>query len=303
MKDFPEYSAEAKDVLELFILDSVWAIFYFEDDLHESVYERLLERLIPNLRKFAVICSGGKTKLIAKAKENESKNRASIIIADKDFDDILGCLVHGITGWYYLDKNCIENYFLDIDALKAICIEESYAELTNNRADRLLNDRDTFLTQLEQQYQQVTRLFLVARKYRVGIETTKMKIAKLLEGAEEEFPIPTNEWCLNYRKELQQECTKMENEWLKEDDQLDLQLQDAFTPVNGAEQITKNITDHLNGKHMFGCLVRYVQSRLGVDLESLETQNLYLRLLMHLELSPLYPLRDKIIADYPQIVK
>jgi hypothetical protein len=37
MKDFPEYSVEARDVLDLFVMDNVATIFYFEDSNYESV--------------------------------------------------------------------------------------------------------------------------------------------------------------------------------------------------------------------------------------------------------------------------
>lgn len=301
MKDFPEYSVEARAVLDLFIMDSVSTIFYFEDDAHESFYERLLEKLIPNLRKFAVICLGGKSQLISKAREPRIKGRISIFIADKDFDDLLGIALD-INGLYYLEKHCLENYFLNIDVLKFICVEKNPTTLTNNKADRLLSDKVSFLSALHSTYEKITRLFLVIRKYGIQrMETTKISINDLLEGAEPEYPVPTDEWCANYRKLLKQNCHEKENDWLDDDAQLDIQLNDAFVPKGGAVAFTNNICDHLNGKHLFRCLVRYVQSRLHVDIESIDTREIYLRILSHLNLTELNSLKNRIVRDYPEI--
>lgn len=300
MKDFPEYSDEARDVLDLFVLDSVTTIFYFEDSEHETVYERLLEKLIPNLSQFAVICLGGKTKVISKAKECRPIGRTSIFIVDKDFDDLLGCM-QTVDSLYYLEKCCMENYFLDVNALKLVCIEEKPIELSNNKADRLLHDKDRFLSQLEERYQQITRLFLVIRKHHIEMETTKMDVSKLLSGADDDFPVPTESWYEHYKKELQQNCTTRANEWLQDDEQLNTQLGSAFIVGDGNTSLS--IANHLNGKHLFRCLVRYVQVRLNCDIEScIDSRTLYLRMLSHLDLHELYLLRDRILGEHPEIV-
>lgn len=302
MKDFPEYSVEARDVLDLFVLDNVSTIFYFEDSEHESVYERVLEKLIPNLRKYAVICLGGKSKVITKAKETRPRDRTSIFIVDRDFDDFLGCM-QTVDSLYYLDRCCMENYFLDTDALKSVCVEEKPAELSSNKADRLLHDKDSFLSQLEKRYQQITRLFIVVRRHRIdNMETTKMDVSKLLDGSDVDFPVPTVTWYESYRKELQKNCVTRATEWLQDDEQLNVQLQNAFVTGNG-ENIS-SIADHLNGKHLFKCLVKYVQVRLGVDIESrIDSRTLYLRMLSHLSLNDLFPLKDRILGEHPEIIR
>ena len=240
--------------------------------------------------------------VIAKAKEPRAQDRVSVFIVDKDFDDLLG-LVENIDGLYYLQKNCLENYFLDIDALKSVCIEEKPNDLTNDKARRLLSDKQIFQDELENRYQQITRLFIIARRYKIQrVVTTKMKIDDLLQGADQNYPVPTVDWCSNFRKELQSNCHERENEWLASDDQLDSQLADAFVPENGAVALTANIIDHLNGKHMFKCLVRYVQFRLNVDIEKIDSQTLYLRLMANLNLHDLQGFKDKIVLENPLIV-
>ena len=116
--DIPEYSEFAKQVLDIFHLDSVDVIFFFEDEGYESVYEKLISRMFPQLRSVAVICLGGKTKCVAKAKETPKSNRKIpyIFILDKDFDDLLNG-VELIPNVYYLQKFSIENYLVDLPAL------------------------------------------------------------------------------------------------------------------------------------------------------------------------------------------
>lgn len=69
--DIPTYSEEGRDAIELLHLDYVSFFFYFEDDHHESVYERLIEKLFPKINGVvAVICLGGK-KSFSKSQTNQ----------------------------------------------------------------------------------------------------------------------------------------------------------------------------------------------------------------------------------------
>lgn len=300
MKDFPEYSDSGKDAVDLFLLDSHSIIFYFEDSHHESVYERLLGRLIPDLRHFAVVCLGGKSGLIAKAKGPRHSGVISVFVADKDFDDLLGKTVH-IEGFHYLDRNCFENYLLDLDILAAISIEQN-PDLTKAQVAVRLSDKAGFLRVLEERYVSLTRLFLVVRKYSViNMKTTKMPMAHLLAGSDEAFPVPELEFLASYRRELQKNCHG-DNEWLTDDHALDVQLEDAFSPVMGDHSVTAEISDHLCGKHLFRCMVRYVKACLGVDLDLIDSRSLYLRILGQLDLGALHPLRDSLLHHHPNLI-
>lgn len=301
MKDFPEYSVRARDAVDLFLIDSHSVIFYFEDSHHESVYERLLDKLIPNLRHFAVVCLGGKSRVIAKAKEPRPAGVISVFVTDKDFDDLLGKTVD-IEGLHYLGRNCLENYLLDLNILAAISIEQN-PDLTKAKVGEGLADQARYLSVLEERYVSLTRLFLVANKYGVGnVKTTKMAIDDLLVGAEDTFPVPTLEFLVDYRGRLQANCHG-DNEWLTDDTALDVQLEEAFSPVIGGHPLTTEISHHLSGKHLFRCLVRYVKACLGVDLDSIDPRSLYLRMLAQLDLIALHPLRDQLLHRHPNLTR
>jgi hypothetical protein len=300
MDDFPVYSPDANYVKDLFLYDYVSAIFYCEDDAHESVYERLLRKIIPNIKDFAVVCLGGKSKLIKKCKEAPIEGITRIFIADKDYDDLLGKL-YANSHFFYFDRACLENYLIDIGALRHICIEEEPLKLTEAKCSLETADYENYYSSLKAAYEHVTRLFIITRKYNVdNVQTTKMGMDELLAGADINFPVPTDDWCTDFRQKIQSNCRGV-NEWLSDPIAFDIQFADAFSPVAGANPLTNNTEYHLNGKHLLRCVLRYIKSKLGVDLENIDCQKLYLRLINQIDFCSLNPLRDQILASFPSI--
>jgi hypothetical protein len=109
--DIPAYTAEGQDAIELLYLDYASFFFYFEDAHHESVYERFIERLFPKITGFVVICLGGKTKVLAKAKEGRFPGVKSIFIVDSDYDSFPG-KVEKIPDVFHFEKISFENYLI-----------------------------------------------------------------------------------------------------------------------------------------------------------------------------------------------
>lgn len=295
---FPEYSDIARDAIDLFLFQSADAIFYFEDSNHEAVYERLVNRIFPKASKIQIVCLGGKTKVIAKARVQDQLPVRSLFVLDKDFDDLLGKL-ETIPNLYYLNVYSLENYFLQLNALLQICVEERPTELTLTRARTMTPEWADFMDRLQHACSDAARLFIVARRFRVEIESTKMRVDSLLTGAETEWPIPTTEWIRNYREELKSRCHG-NNEWLSDDSALDVQLGKAFLRDDGSpSDLVDSDSDHLCGKHLLGCVRRYLRARLAVELDELDNISFYIRLVGHLDLSPFERLRRNILADHP----
>lgn len=301
MDDLPQYSSDALLAKDMFLCDYVSLIFYCEDADHESVYERLVWKLIPNINEFAVVCLGGKTELIKKSKESPLEGVQRIFIADKDYDDLLG-KVYSCNGFYYLNRACLENFLIDIDILQSICIEVAAPKLTQAACTIKLSEFNAFYAMLKASYEKVTRIFIVVQKYQVnGVQSTKISIDELLFGASQHFPLPTDEWRQNYRETVQSKCAG-HNAWLECDQAFDHEVNHAFDVPNQGALIATNDEDHLNGKHLFRCVLRYLKDKLEVDLEDLGCQRLYLRIIDSLNLSPLFSLRDQILLDFPDIV-
>lgn len=299
MKDIPVYSEDALDVLDIFYQDYVAAIFYFEDSEHESFYERILSRLIPNIKPFQVLCLGGKTKVIAKSKEPGMTGARRIFILDKDFDDVLGSIYCG-KGVYYLRSFSIENYLVDLLALLKTAVELDARRLTVAAALQRCVGFSQYSSRLTARLLEIARIFVVARKYRVSIETTKMSVESLLRDSDEGDPIPTEDWVDRYKNEVVK-STLGENEWLNDDAALHVALSEAFVRPQAVEFPTVADQAHICGKHLWGCVVRYVQRSLGVQLLDMDSVELYLRVAAHINVTKLNYLRDAILADYPEL--
>lgn len=300
MNDIPQYSVDAREVLDYFYQDYVAAIFYFEDANHEAVYERLLTKLIPGLKPFQVICLGGKTKLIAKSKEVRPAGARWIFILDKDYDDLLGTVFAG-KGVYYLQSFSIENYLVDWASIAKVAIEVKVRELTFALARQRCGNFPAYLGRLQHRLTEIARLFVVARRYRVGIETTKIGVDDLLVGADADEPVPTEEWVIDCRARIRQ-MAHGANEWLGDEVALQAAIDAAFE--RGAEVTFPLVeqSSHLCGKHLLGCVVRYLQRVLDVGLVELDAIEFYIRIIGHASLVKMDYLRNAIVRDNPDLV-
>lgn len=298
--DFPSYSEDAMFVMDLFVIDDVSAIFFFEDSGYESVYERLINRIMPDIKDFAVICLGGKSKIKAKAESSLTRKLKVpyVFVIDKDYDDLIGAVID-CKNVYYLRKHCFENYLIDINAIKSIAIELSPHNLSDNKAERNLSDYGRFKEDLYKKYREVTKLFIVARKHRIqDVKTTKMSIDQLLEGADAVWPVPTTEWIKKYRDQLSRNCFGR-NSWLQDDDSLDGEIDSAFVVSQGIGPVNED--SHMSGKHLLWCIVKFVENRLSVRIELDDKRSTFLRIIDKLNFEELGYLVDQIRKDHPSI--
>lgn len=300
MSDIPTYSEFGIDVLDVFYQDYVAAIFFFEDEYHEAVYERVLLRLMPRLRPFQVICLGGKTKLIAKAKEQRPAGAKWIFVLDKDFDDLVGSIfVHSDV--YYLHAFSFENYLVDLRALINLAVDMNPRRLTVKLATQRCDAFSVYWTRLCASLERVCRVFAVARRYRVDIRTTKISIDDLLEGADPENPCPTDEWYQSYIERFRG-VLQGDAEWLSDVEFLEAELKRAFDKNPRVTFPEVSIVDHLPGKHLLGCVIRAVERWLDVRLSNLDVVELYARLVGHTDLRRLAYLAERISGDHPELI-
>lgn len=302
--DFPQYSLEGMYSVDMFLADDAEVFFYFEDAKHEPVYERLVERVFDNVRKFVVICLGGKSQLIKKSQEESAVKGVRVFIADRDFDEILNN-VFVSSGFYYFDRSCLESYFFDEKAIAKICIEEvagTSKALTYGAACVSIGDFNDYKFRLLGRYREITRYFVLAQKYNIGIKNTKMDVDELLEGADQESPIPTEEWLGRYRERFKNACVVEGQDWLAIDEALDSALASVFLPL-GEDQDLSVIDTHMNGKHLFMILMKYVQSRVGVEISKLPVQQLYLRIMNLCDISQFDGVKSRVASGSPEIFR
>lgn len=297
--DIPAHSEFAQDVLDIFLQDSIGIFFYFEDAHHESVYERLIHRLIPNIKEFRVICLGGKTKIKTKTKEAEKPGITKIFIIDKDYDDLLGeVFLH--PNVYYLHAFSIENYLAELEPLLKLAVELNPRGLTLAHAKKTCHGYKTFESKLKERLEIIARHFIVARKHRVSIETTKMSVDNLLSDSNEDF-IPSDEWIDSYKNKIIQSLDH-KNEWLENPSSFANELANAFDKNSNSSFASLSNHDHICGKHLIGCTVRYIQNELSVNMTGMDSVEMYVRLLNHSDMDKLSFLKKKICDDHPELI-
>ena len=301
MVDIPTYSEAGIDALDVFYQDYVAAIIYFEDEHHEAVYERLLLRLIPKLKSFQVICLGGKAKVIAKAKEVRPAGAKWLFVLDKDFDDLLGCVFEH-QNVYYLRAFSLENYFVDLQGIINLAVEMNPRCLTVREAVQRCAAFTDYLGLLQVSLERIARLFVVARRYRVDIPTTKLLVDDLLKDADAEAPVPTIEWYEQYLGQFMRQLPAGAD-WLEQGESLQAELERAFTRDARVTFPAVPVTDHLCGKHLLGCVLRAVQAWLDVKLLGLDVVELYARLAAHVDLRRLAFLERAIADDHPDLLR
>lgn len=301
MSDIPAYSEAGIDVLDAFYQDYVAAIFFFEDEYHEAVYERILMRLIPKLRSFQVICLGGKSKIISKAKEVRPVGAKWLFVLDKDFDDLLGSMfVHDDV--YYLRAFSLENYLVDLPAIISLAVEMNPRGLTVRAAREQCSSFPAYFARLRASLERIGRLFVVARRYRVDVQTTKLSVSDILQGAEAEEPIPTDEWYAQYLGLFVSGLPRT-GEWLAQEELRQAELDRAFTKDDRVTFPVVPAADHLCGKHLLGCVLRASQSWLGVSFHDLDVVELYARLAAHVDLKRLAFLEHAIATEHPDLLR
>ena len=92
--------------------------FYIEDSEQEELYFEILSKIFPGTKLRKIFPLGGKKNVIDEAQlaSRRKKRKKCVFIVDKDFDDLLGKIV-GIKNLFYLSHYCIENYFLEEEAI------------------------------------------------------------------------------------------------------------------------------------------------------------------------------------------
>ena len=303
MSDFPEYSIQGK--IGLAVLHADWAsvVFYCEDDLHEAFYDRLIKRIIPDIKPYFVVCLGGKSEVLKIAKtEDKVQSVTEICIIDKDYDDLLEEIKSGIPGkLIYLKRHSIENYLSQKDALVTIAIEcRAKNYISRKGIEDLLSDFQNFNNKLIDKLVEIGRYFIVARKYRVEIQTSKTPCNDIYLDAAPVFPLPTDLWFNSYKGMFSDACA-CNQDWLNDSSVLPVILQDAFQNKYTEFSLLEP-ADHVVGKHLLSGLLRYIGMRFNVNLLDIDPVELYTRLASHISISDLSYLRTEILKVDPTLV-
>ena len=203
---------------------------------------------------------------------------------------------------YYLRAFSLENYLVDLAAIIGLAVEMNPRGLTVRTARERCSAFPAYMVRLRASLERIGRLFVVARRHRVDVPTTKVSIDELLNGADVDDPIPTEEWYIQYLGRFLARLPKTA-EWLVQDELRQAEIDRAFAKDSRVNFPAIPVADHLCGKHLLGCLLRASQCWLGVSFRDLDVVELYARLSAHVDLKRLAFLEHAIAADHPDLIR
>ena len=256
---------------DLFFAEFSDVLFYFEDENHEAVYEKLISIVAPEYLTNSVLCLGGKSNLIKLAKAPNDLEKPRVFVADRDFDHILG-KVESVEGLVYLDRFSIENYLLSFPALLEVAVDRFALRITE--AHQKCEKFDGFFEAVVDRYEKLTRLFLVARKNRLSIQTTKMPISDFIGEELDDF-LP-DEFIDEYKKKLL-EVAEINCSWLIQEDVFSTHLEKAFEPRTPSAAVSvEPLVNILCGKHLFGIMRQFLEIMVGIDFDQIGVTSIYM---------------------------
>lgn len=297
LSDLPEYTIDG--LIGVSIVNAEWAnaIFYCEDSGYEAVYERLLKKLCPELTKFMVACTGGKTITQKLAERSSDIPIPHFMLVDKDYDDLNGFLEkRQKLGIAYLRRYSIENYLTQIEALVEVALEELSKD--NRSSTKLaledkIQDCKEYISSLTSCLEKIGRHFVFCQKHRINIRTCKTAGSEIFADATDQSPSPES-WFENFKSTLIEDIAA-NSDWMLEEGWIDAQLSTAFDPKCEPWGRLEPAA-HIVGKHLLFGLLTYLDARLGTSFREMGSRELCLRLLSHASINDLEYLRTEIHA-------
>jgi hypothetical protein len=143
--------------------------FYVEDAEQENLYFAVLKKLFPDVRISRIFPLGGKGNVLTRAFDEPDPKRSSIYILDKDFDDHLG-RVRRKDNVFYLERYCVENYFLEETAWVDFVVSE-LPKLAREAIQGAMPFEDS-IRQAIRDLKKLFSLFFIALRYELPVPST-----------------------------------------------------------------------------------------------------------------------------------
>jgi hypothetical protein len=257
--DLPGRSSDGLAALALFYDDFNDIHFFVEDEDHENLYEVILRRMFPELRIARVFPLGGKQAVLEHTSEvalHVSSPRV-VHLVDKDFDDLLGQIVRRPT-LFYLDRYCIENYFVDIDAVVEIVVESiPRLKRTEIRATLDLGNK---IPELMESIRPLFQLFFCVQRFGLGIKNCALPV--------ERFCAARRRWVLDthllsgYRKEVIEAASRSAHA---------ATLADPLSHPEVAALAALDGHAVVSGKHICALIFHFLKSKYNIGTISFES--------------------------------
>lgn len=151
--------------------------FYVEDTEQENFYFVILKKLFPSVVFEKIFPLGGKNNVFDEAGLNIHNNK-KVFIVDLDFDQILN-QKKSQSNIFYLDRYSIENYLIEIDAIKEI-IKEERPKLKDTDINTVF-DLNSFMNESKNLFSDLIKYYLVIQKHSLGIENVDQDTARFCD--------------------------------------------------------------------------------------------------------------------------
>jgi hypothetical protein len=275
-ESIPSWSPDALAAQDIFYSAFNDVNFYVEDKDQENLYLLILKRLFPKIRITQIFPLGGKKNVIAHANdpENQLNTHRAIYLVDKDFDDLLGHLIHK-DNLFYLPKYCIENFLLEEDGIIEFAVEVQPKKTRDDHAKKLAYSsfKETSIDKLELLF----RLFFVVQRLNLGL--------KNCDHPPERFSIKNHpakiDGSLINKYQVEVKNAAMQTGLLQTENDFDSLVSKAFPKESAPDT-------NISGKFLMALTMHHIKQKLkcaNFDLDSLTY-----RLARHSKLLDLTPL-------------
>lgn len=253
--------------------------FYVEGIEQENFYFEILKKLFPKIKFERIFPLGGKPNILADAALNNG-DKKKVYIVDLDFDDILNCK-HNNNNIFYLERYSIENYLLDLSAIKKIIIEEK-PKIKNHEIDSNLNI-NSFFNECHTLYSDLVKYYIVIQKHELGIENVKCDPARFCNYTVVPATIKEQQ-VTNYRIQLEA-LLAAKDARLRLSSQMN-QLKRYFSTIQEALK-------HIPGKYLLNFIKYRIEHLFKIAQMTLESFTY--RLAKNCTLEDLFYLRQRIV--------
>jgi len=174
---FPTRSQDGLSALDVFYDEFNDVNFFVEDEDQENLYEIIFRRMFPDFRIARIFPLGGKLAILNHSSQSQARANSprSVYLVDKDFDDFLGLKIDRPM-LFYLDRYCIENYFIESGAIIEFIVESS-PKMKRSEISESLN-LDARIPELMESIRPLFQLFYCVQRFGLGIKNCSLPVER-----------------------------------------------------------------------------------------------------------------------------
>lgn len=231
--------------------------FYVEDIDQENFYYIVLRKLFPNIVFNKIFPLGGKPNILLECSNNISSKK-HIYILDLDFDDILNKKILQ-SNVFYLERYSIENYLIEMPAIKEIIIEQK-PKIKENEINNLFN-LDVFIEDTLHLFSTLIIYYLVIQKHELGIANVDLDTGRFCDFTKNPACLKQDQISI-YHSQIENKL-KLINHRFK----IEKQLNFFKNHINSPENAIK----HIPGKYILNFLKYKIEHLFSYPQISLES--------------------------------